>query len=236
METNSILRCENGSTRILKQLCFSIPENRITTIIGPSGAGKSSLIMLLNRLENLDNGTIYYKGNNINDYPVTELRREIGMVFQSAYLFDGTVEDNLKYGPSLQNKWDSKNADKLLDLVDLPSSYKLRAVTTLSGGEQQRVALARTLANKPNVLLLDEATSALDVNTTKIIEQLLERIQQEDDITMVMVTHNLAQSMRIGDFSLYLQEGKLIESGVTKELLDNPSTKELKNFLNIKKA
>ncbi|WLD92059.1 phosphate ABC transporter ATP-binding protein [Alkalihalobacillus sp. AL-G] len=231
MELNSVIRCEKVTTEVLDQFTFCFPEKQMTTIIGPSGAGKSSLLMLLNRLNEPREGDIFYKERHIKDYPIIELRREIGIVFQSAYLFDGTVEENLKYGPSLQNRWNSDMTGRLLDLVDLPVSFKTRSVTSLSGGEKQRVALARTLANEPSILLLDEVTSSLDIKTTEIIEHLLQRIKDEDKITVVMVTHNIEQTKRISDFTMYLQDGCLIESGPTDQILEKPSTSQLQEFL-----
>jgi putative ABC transport system ATP-binding protein len=231
MNSEYLLRCEKVSTAILDQLTFTIPKNKITTIIGPSGAGKSSLLMLLNRLEEPLSGTIYFKDKPISSFPIPELRREIGLVFQSPYLFDGTVEDNLKYGPSLHDIWDPEEGVRLLELVDLPKSYLDRKVDDLSGGEKQRIALARTLANKPNLLLLDEVTSSLDVRTTELIETMLLRIKEKRHIPFVMVTHNIEQSKRIGDHSLFIKDGRLIESGPTSSLLENPSSRALQEFL-----
>ncbi|WP_261129441.1 phosphate ABC transporter ATP-binding protein [Bacillus sp. Marseille-Q3570] len=226
-----IIRCEVVSTDHLKDLSFGLEMQQITTVVGPSGAGKSSLLFLLNRLEEPASGDIYYKGQNIKALPVTKLRCEVGMVFQSAYLFDGTTEENIQYGPKLQGELQDCDVDRLLDLVDLPRSFKTRHVTSLSGGEQQRVAIARTFANKPSVLLLDEATSALDIKTAEHIEELLFRLRDEKGVTIMMVTHNLKQAERMGEQTLYLEDGRLVEKGITLEMFEHPETQQFGQFL-----
>ncbi|MCF6408460.1 phosphate ABC transporter ATP-binding protein [Pseudalkalibacillus salsuginis] len=230
-KNQSIITCKDVSTDRLKDISFELRRKQIMTIVGPSGAGKSSLLFLLNRLEEPISGKIYYLGQNIKDIPVTQLRCEIGMVFQSAYLFDGTAEENIQYGPKMSGKLEDCNVDRLLDLVDLPKSFKMRHVTSLSGGEQQRVAIARTFANKPSVLLLDEATSALDIKTTEHIEELLIRLRDEKEISILMVTHNLKQAERMGSQTLYMEEGKLIERGMTTRMFAHPETNHFEKFL-----
>ncbi len=230
-KNQSIITCKDVSTDRLKDISFELRRKQITTIVGPSGAGKSSLLFLLNRLEEPTSGEIYYLGRNIKDIPVTQLRCEIGMVFQSAYLFDGTAEENIQYGPKLRGEVEDCDVNRLLDLVDLPQSFKSRYVTSLSGGEQQRVAIARTFANKPSVLLLDEATSALDIKTTEHIEELLIRLRDEKEISVLMVTHNLKQAERMGEQTLYIEEGRLLESGLTSEIFEHPETNHFEQFL-----
>ncbi|WP_408006753.1 phosphate ABC transporter ATP-binding protein [Pseudalkalibacillus sp. A8] len=227
----SIITCKDVSTDHLKNLSFDIKRRQITTVVGPSGAGKSSLLFLLNRLEEPTSGEIYYLGKNIKDIAVTQLRCEIGMVFQSAYLFDGTAEENIQYGPKLRDELEECDVDRLLDLVELPQSFKSRHVTSLSGGEQQRVAIARTFANKPSVLLLDEATSALDIKTTEHIEEILIRLRDEKEVSILMVTHNLKQAERMGEQTLYIEEGSLIERGLTSEMFEHPQTNHFEKFL-----
>jgi putative ABC transport system ATP-binding protein len=231
METAAILKSEELTTNVLDEISFELHQKEITTVIGPSGAGKSSLLLLLNRLEEPDKGVIFYKGQDIRKLPVTKLRREIGIVFQSAYLFDGTTEENIQYGPKLCGEWDPNKTNRLLDFVELPKSFRTRHVSSLSGGEQQRVALARTLANKPSILLLDEATSSLDIKTAEHIESLLFKLRNEEAITIMMVTHNLKQAERMGDQTLFFKDGKLIEKNMSKELFQQPQTDELKRFL-----
>ncbi|WP_349407805.1 phosphate ABC transporter ATP-binding protein [Pseudalkalibacillus sp. SCS-8] len=231
MGSNEILIGKDLTTEHLNGISFALLDQQITTVIGPSGAGKSSLLLLLNRLKEPARGEVFYKGKAITQIPVTELRREIGIVFQSSYLFDGTTEENIQYGPKLCGKWEPSETKRLLELVELPQSYISRKVSSLSGGEQQRVALARTLANRPSILLLDEATSALDIRTAEHIEELLFKLRDQEGISIMMVTHNLSQAERMGDQTLFIQKGELLEQGPTKELFQQPKTNELKQFL-----
>lgn len=231
MDAKTVLTSEQVTSDILSELTFELKDKQITTIIGPSGAGKSSLLLLLNRLKEPSSGMIHFKGQNIMDLPITTLRREIGMVFQSAYLFDGTTEENIVYGPQLHGKWDQSETKQLLDLVELPQSFLTRNVNTLSGGEQQRVAIARTLANKPSLLLLDEATSALDIKTADQIESVLAKLRDEKSMAILMVTHNLKQAQKMGDQTFFIQNGKLVEKGPSTQLFHQPQTDELKQFL-----
>ncbi|MCA0986020.1 ABC transporter ATP-binding protein [Guptibacillus algicola] len=226
-----IIAVNNVKNERVKNVDFEIMEGTLTTVIGPSGSGKSSLIMLLNRLTDPEEGEIFYKGKHIVDYPINELRRKIGVVFQQPNLFDGTVEDNLKFGPNLRKEWNSKLGVSLLDKVQLPEEFLTKEVDHLSGGEQQRVAFARTLANNPDVLLLDEATSALDMRTVDLMEELLEFLVNEEGKTIIMITHDLKQAERLGTYTLFMNEGSLEEKGHTKELFNNPTTEALKRFL-----
>lgn len=214
----------------LHPISFTIKKGQFITIIGPSGAGKSSLLNLFNRLKEPTEGVMTYKGSDIREYPIPELRRNIGMVFQSPNLFPGTVEDNIKYGPELKGEWDSSKGPELLKLVQLPEDYVTREVDHLSGGEKQRVAMIRTLANEPKVLLLDEPTSALDERTIEELEKVLLDLSQEGK-TILMVTHDLEQAERLGQRTLFLKDGKLVEIGDTKDLFRSPQSEDLRRFL-----
>ncbi|TMW74120.1 phosphate ABC transporter ATP-binding protein [Alteribacter natronophilus] len=225
IEVNSV------STDILKDISLEIHKGEIVTLIGSSGAGKSSLLMLLNRLNDPHTGTITYRGSNIQDYDVTTLRKSVGMVFQSSSLFDGTVLDNLKYGPKLFNEWEEGMGSRLLENVQLPDSYLDRDVEDLSGGEKQRVAFARTLANRPDVLLLDEVTSALDLKNVELIEAFIQELVPAKVHAVIMVTHDVAQAKRLGNRTLFMDEGRIVEQGPTEELFENPRTEKLQYFL-----
>lgn len=215
----------------LKEINLKVDKGDRTILFGPSGAGKSSLLFLFNRLQIPIEGTISYKNRLIDTYDISRLRKEVGLVFQNANLFPGTVFDNIKYGPSLFQEWEEKKAEELMQFVQLPLHYLYKEAANLSGGEQQRVNLARTLANEPEVLLLDEPTSALDNKTAEEIEKLLLKITEEQEMTMIMVTHNLKQARRIGKTGVFMENGKIIEEGNINELFENPSTNELKKFL-----
>nr|WP_202411441.1 phosphate ABC transporter ATP-binding protein [Halobacillus halophilus] len=227
----AVFRFEHVYQHPLEDLNFEIEKKDQVILFGPSGAGKSTLLFLLNRLNDPERGEIYYKDAPISDHPVTELRKKVGLVLQAPNLFPGTVLDNLKYGPSLFGEWKEEDGRRLLDYVQLPSSYLEREVDQLSGGEKQRVSLARTLANSPEVLLLDEPTSALDYRTAEEIEEVLEGLIQEHDLTMIMVTHNLNQARRLGTRGLFVADGKLQEDGTIPEMLDHPETERLRKFL-----
>ncbi|SDI25869.1 ABC transporter ATP-binding protein [Natribacillus halophilus] len=230
-EGQSLIRMENVSTAILKNIFLHVKKGEIITLIGSSGAGKSSLLMLLNRLNDPDEGTITYRGQDVNSYDIPALRKSIGMVLQSSSLFDGTVEDNLAYGPKIFNEWDEKMGEELLQNVQLPTSYLQRPVDELSGGEQQRVAFARTLANRPDILLLDEVTSAVDLKNVELIEDFLSRIVPERVQAILMVTHDVAQARRLGNRTIFMDQGKIVEEGKTSDLFANPQTEQLQYFL-----
>ncbi|MBU8905744.1 phosphate ABC transporter ATP-binding protein [Desertibacillus haloalkaliphilus] len=224
------MELSNVSTQQLSNITLTVEKGECLALIGPSGAGKSSLLKLLNRLEDPTKGWIRFKGKSLFDYPILELRQTVGMVFQSPALFDGTVEANLKYGPSLNGTWEPSQGKRLLEQVQLPQTFLTREVDELSGGEKQRVALARTLANQPDVLLLDEVTSALDLKNVESIERLLKSLLDQEK-TIFIVTHNLNQAERLGDRTVYMEAGKIIEQGETTRLLNEPQTAELKQFL-----
>ncbi|WP_070120674.1 ABC transporter ATP-binding protein [Bacillus marinisedimentorum] len=227
----ALFSLKDVSTPILHNLSLDVKTGNFLTLIGPSGAGKSSLLFLLNRLNDPADGEIFYLDKPLDEYPITVLRRKVGMVFQSANLFPGTVRDNLKYGPSLSGSWSDGKASRLLQQVRLPNDLLDRDVDRLSGGEKQRVAMARTLANEPEVLLLDEPTSALDERTTEAIEEVLMELQQKNGTTIIMVTHDLEQAERLGNRTVFLENGRILEEGLTAELFTSPRSERLKSFL-----
>ncbi|PYZ98619.1 phosphate ABC transporter ATP-binding protein [Alteribacter lacisalsi] len=231
MNGKPILELSNVSTEILSNISLEIYKGEIVTLIGSSGAGKSSLLMLLNRLNDPDTGSIRYRERDLKEYEVTALRKSVGMVFQSSSLFDGTVLDNLKYGPKLFDEWEDGMGSRLMENVQLPKSYLDRNVEDLSGGEKQRVAFARTLANRPDVLLLDEVTSALDLKNVELIEAFIKDLVPDRVHAVIMVTHDVAQAKRLGSRTLFMDEGQIVEQGSTEELFENPHTEKLQYFL-----
>ncbi|WP_454684604.1 ABC transporter ATP-binding protein [Ancylobacter moscoviensis] len=205
---------------LVDNVTVGIRRGEVLAVTGPSGAGKSSFLRLLNRLDEPTGGTVFFKQSDYRGIDPRLLRRRIGMVLQTAYLFPGTVATNLQFGPGQLGK--TLPADRIADLlrrVDLPG-YQERDVSTLSGGEAQRVSLARTLANEPEVLLLDEPTSALDEETTRSIEELVLGINRDSGVTCVLVTHNRAQAERMAPRTLYMERGRLVAIGATGEILD----------------
>lgn len=198
----------NGN-QILKDLTFSIFSSGITGILGPSGSGKSTLLHLLNKLISPTQGRIIYQNEDIATISSRNLRKEIGLVQQSPFLFPGTVLENIKYGPKVWGEQiDEKRIDNLLNSVGLPKNWINKDINQLSGGEQQRVNFIRTLANNPKVLLLDEPTSSLDVTTEKMIEKSLIDLSKQGT-SVLIVTHSLEQAKIITDQVIILKEGHL---------------------------
>ncbi len=205
----------NGkSHEILKDINLTIPEGKILTITGPSGSGKSTLLSLLNLMRDATTGRIFLDQEDIRQLDVLELRRRVGMVFQKPYLFRGTVEDNVLLGPRLRGVNPSSTPGLLLERVGLDPSMLQREATSLSGGEQQRVTLARTLANGPEVLLLDEVTASLDSDSAHFIEGLVRELSQVQGMTVVWVTHDREQVERVGDNNVVLVDGRLLDGGM----------------------
>lgn len=197
---------------ILRGISVDILRGKIVGIIGPSGSGKSTMLRALNRLWEPPAETVFLDGHDIVDLDVLGLRRKVGMLFQIPALFEGTVADNIRYGPQLRGKKLSDDEVlKLLNLADLDSSFFSQIGSELSVGQAQRVALARTLANAPEVLLLDEPTSALDPISTENIEDVLMKLKTKWGLTIIMVSHSIKQIQRIADVVCLLVDGEIVE-------------------------
>ncbi len=204
---------------LVNDISVQVQPGEVLAVVGPSGAGKSSFLRLLNRLDEPTGGTVRLNGQDYRELAPRELRRRVGMVMQVAYLFAGTVAANVAFGPRQNGeRLSSEQIAALLERVGLPG-YQVRDVSNLSGGEAQRVSLARTLANAPEALLLDEPTSALDDVSARGIEDLVRNIIRERRMTCVIVTHNTVQAHRIADRTMILKAGKLVAIGPTKEVL-----------------
>ncbi len=218
LETRNLTRAITGKV-LVNDISVKVHQGEILAVVGPSGAGKSSFLRLINRLDEPTGGTVYLAGEDYQQLAPRELRRRVGMVMQSAYLFPGTVAENLCFGPR-QHSEDllASQVDRLLKEVGL-EGFANRDVLNLSGGEAQRVSLARTLANKPQVLLLDEPTSALDGRAEREIEELLTRILHDQHLTALMVTHDTAQAERIANRAVLIDAGRLILDGTVQEVL-----------------
>ncbi len=219
-----------GENKILNDITADINSSGITGIIGPSGAGKSTFLRLLNKLISPSEGKIFYKTQDTKDIPPQIIRKEIGLVQQRPFLFNGTIKENILYGPKI---WAIEYSDndliQLLQKVALGKEFLNRQVEGLSGGEQQRVSLARSLANRPYVLLLDEPTSSLDINSEEIIETTLKQLNQEG-IKIIIVTHSLEQTERLTESILFLREGKLIEKISTDNFFSKYDINEIHSF------
>lgn len=218
LRTEHLSRLVNGK-RLVDDVSIRVQHGDLLAIAGPSGAGKSSFLRLLNRLDEPTAGTVYLDGQDYRAIPPRELRRRVGMVMQSPFLFPGTVADNIRYGPLTRGEEVlTETIEMLLDRVDLPG-YASRDVSRLSGGEAQRVSLARTLANSPEVLLLDEPTSALDEATESEVEALIGRIIQQRQLTGLIVTHDMDQAARLANRVMLMDEGRLTRIGPAEEVL-----------------
>lgn len=212
IEVRHLTKVSDKDVRILNKVNLDIPKGVIMGVIGPSGSGKSTFLRALNRLWEPASASVFLDGVDICQLDVLSLRRKVGMLFQLPVLFEGTVADNVRYGPQLKgNKLNDDEVYKLLALADLDSSFYRKLGGELSVGQAQRVALARTLANEPEVLLLDEPTSALDPISTQNIEDALVRLKKDQEMTIIMVSHSIKQMQRIADVVCLLVDGEIVE-------------------------
>ena len=232
-----------GTTQALKNINIEIPERSITALIGPSGCGKSTFLKTLNRMNDLIptvhiEGTVTYGGQDIfaPSVDVNDLRKEIGMVFQKPNPFPMSIYDNVAYGPRTHG---IKNKIQLDDIVeealrgaaiwDEVKDRLKKSALGLSGGQQQRLCIARALAVKPKVLLMDEPTSALDPISTSKIEDLTQQLKK--DYTIIMVTHNMQQAVRISDNTAFFLLGELIEFNDTEKMFSQPTDKRTEDYI-----
>ena len=220
---------------ILDRISFTARQGEITGIIGASGSGKSTLIRLCNRLDDPSAGTIELNGQNITTIDPLLLRRKIAMVLQKPFMFHGTLLENLQR-PFLFRKMAPPSAEspeivRVLGLVQLPAEMLDRDARSLSGGEQQRVNLARALVNHPEVLLLDEPTSALDRPSTARLASTLNTICQSEHLAIIVVTHDLYLAEHTVNHLIYLEKGRIEEQGTCTQMLAMPQTTAFSNFL-----
>jgi putative ABC transport system ATP-binding protein len=204
---------------LVEDATFEVRTGEVLAIVGPSGSGKSSLLRLLNRLDEPTNGTFYVEGTDYREIAPRALRRKLGLVNQRPYLFPGTVDQNLRFGPAQHGESLSQDSiEQLLAQVGL-KGYASRNVANLSGGEAQRVSVARTLANAPLVLLLDEPTSALDDTSKFEVESSIRSVVRDQGLTCVLVTHDTVQAARLAARALLLEAGRIVRIGSVEEVL-----------------
>ena len=212
LETHDLSYQTEGDT-IVDGVSFAVAEREVVAIIGPSGAGKSSLLRLLNRLDEPTGGTVYLDGSDYRDIEPQTLRQRVGYVPQQPALREGTVFENVTIGPRLRGEQiDEEEVQQLLERVDL-AGYESRDIGDLSGGEQQRVAIARSVFNRPDVLLLDEPTSSLDTEAEAQVETLLEDLITEFALTVILVTHDQTQAKRLAERVAVFEEGQISSIG-----------------------
>lgn len=220
---------------ILKGINLEVKRGEKIIIIGPSGSGKSTLLRCLNLLEKPNMGKIIFEGKNINfQINIDEYRQKIGMVFQQFNLFANlTVKENITLAPinlKIKTKEEAENdAMKLLKKINL-SNKANKFPNQLSGGEKQRVAIIRALAMNPEIILFDEPTSALDPEMVEEVLDLMEELAN-DGMTMVIVSHEMGFAKKIGDRIVFMDNGKIVEQGISKEIFENPKSNRLKKFL-----
>ncbi len=213
------LNTATGPKPLLRGVGFRLHRGQVLAVLGPSGAGKSTMLRLLNRLDEPSAGQVLLEGQDYRQIDTRKLRRRIGMVMQRPYLFAGTVALNVGYGPAQNGvALGTPQIAGLLEQVGL-AGYEGRDAATLSGGEAQRVSIARALANEPEVLLLDEPTSALDPEAKDAIERLLADLVRKRHATCVWVTHDFSQAGRVADLVLKIQAGEAVALGTPQEML-----------------
>ena len=232
-----------GEKHALHKINMDIKKNSITALIGPSGCGKSTFLKCLNRMNDLIDyvkieGTIKLNDKDIYspDLDITDLRKNVGMVFQQPNPFPMSIYDNIAYGPRVHGIKNKKKLDEIVE-TSLKQAYIFEEVKdilhksalSLSGGQQQRICIARALAVKPEVLLMDEPTSALDPISTAKIEELMESLKK--DYTVVVVTHNMQQALRVSDYTAFFLLGDLIEYETTNNLFTYPRDKRTEDYI-----
>ena len=224
----------------LKNINLTINESEITVFIGPSGSGKTTLLKMINRLEDITTGEVKINGKNVKEYDIHKMRWDIGYALQQVALFPHmNVEENIAIVPELK-KWKKEkiNAriDELLHMVGLePEKYRKRKPSELSGGEAQRVGIARALAADPKIILMDEPFSALDPITRASLQEDVKKLQKQINKTIVFVTHDIEEAFLLGDKICIIQDGELIQSGTKQEIISNPKNDFVKKFIAIKK-
>ncbi|MEO8503503.1 MAG: phosphate ABC transporter ATP-binding protein PstB [Acidobacteriota bacterium] len=232
-----------GQNKTLKEISLRIPEKKITAFIGPSGCGKSTLLRCINRLNDLIDsvrveGQIRFEGGSIYDpeIDINALRKRIGMVFQKSNPFPKSIYENVAYGCRIQGINRKSTLDEVVErslrgaaLWDEVKDRLDHSALGMSGGQQQRLCIARAIAVEPEVILLDEPCSALDPIATAKIEELMEGLKER--YTMVIVTHNMQQASRVSDYTAFLYLGSLIEYGPTERLFLNPIKKQTEDYI-----
>lgn len=226
---------QQETVAVLKEVSGKIEKGSIVTMIGPSGSGKSTILSLSNLLQTPDEGEIYIQGKEVQEWDIQELRRRVGIAFQSAPMLSGTALDNLTLPLQLQGVT-LENPMKYMEYVGLTEDLLSREAKELSGGQRQRLSLARTLVNEPVVLLLDEVTSALDPQSARDIEELILRINREQQTTILWVTHDLSQAERVSDQTWLIVDGRVVEAAPTKQFFAEPKEEQTKQFLDMKRA
>lgn len=226
-----------GNTVIIPDLNLKIERGEFVTLIGSSGCGKTTALKMINGLYEATKGDILVNGENIRDKDMIELRRSIGYVIQGNVLFPNmTIEENISYVPRLLNKKDKEKIEgavnKWMKIVGLEPSMKARYPSELSGGQQQRVGIARALAASPDILLMDEPFGAVDAITRRQLQNELMKIHRETGITILFVTHDIEEALKLGTKMLVMECGEIQQYGTPAEILRKPATDFVKELVN----
>ena len=223
------------SGKVLDDLNFSIEKGEFFVIVGPSGSGKTTTLKLINRLIEQTEGDIYFKDKKLKDYPLRDLRLNIGYVLQQIALFPNlTVAENISLIPEMKKmdkKVITKRADELLEQVGLdPDKYRNRLPEDLSGGEKQRIGILRAIAANPEILLMDEPFSALDPISKTQLQDLIKNIHDDYKITTVFVTHDMDEALKLADRICVMKDGKIVQIARPSEIMDNPENDFVSEF------
>lgn len=225
----------DGKEKVLDDLNFEIKEGEFFVLVGPSGSGKTTTLKLINRLIEQTEGDIFFQGKNIKDYPLREMRLEMGYVLQEIALFPNLiVAENIGLIPEMKkiNKKEiAERVDSLLKQVDLdPKVYKNRLPEDLSGGEKQRIGILRAIAANPKVLLMDEPFSALDPISRGQLQDLVKDLHEDYKITTVFVTHDMREAIKLADRICLMRDGKVVQIGSPEDLVNNPANDFVASF------
>ncbi|MDG5759947.1 ABC transporter ATP-binding protein [Natronococcus sp. A-GB1] len=233
---DGVTKIYSDQTVAIEDISFEVERGTTTVFVGPSGCGKTTTMTLVNRMQDPTEGAVYYDGTDIQELDKVDLRRDIGYVIQEIGLFDHmTVGENIATVPELKG-WDQSRiddrVDELLELMDLePGTYRDQYPNALSGGQQQRIGVARALAADPDVLLMDEPFGALDPLTREELQDEFLEIQERIDTTILFVTHDINEALKMGDKIAIFDVGELVQYGSPKEILHNPATEFVEDFI-----
>jgi putative ABC transport system ATP-binding protein len=216
--------------KVLDSVDMAVHEGEVFVILGPTGAGKTTLLRMFNRLEVPDSGNVLFDGGSTEEWDVLELRRKIGLVFQSPALLADYVRDDILYGPKLRGNPDGGLAGELAKRVGLPEHLLSRQTEELSAGERQKVSIARALANRPEILLMDEPSSAQDPSSKSNLEEFIREFVASG-LTVVLVTHDVAQAQRLADRVLLLVDGKGVLEGARDEVFGEGAPEIARKFI-----
>lgn len=222
---------QNGKVQpVLSDVSGEIEKSSIVAFVGPSGSGKSTLLALCNMLIASDTGEILIEGKEVRKWDIIELRRKVGIALQTAPVINGTVQENLLITCKLHNR-NTYSLEQLTSLTGIAHDLLQRNARSLSGGQRQKLSLARTLSNNSSILLLDEITSALDPISTHEIEELILRLNKVENKTIVLVTHDLEQAKRVADWVWLIINGKVVEKASVQDFFSSPKQEITKQFL-----